>query len=127
MPVGKELGTYTGKFSSVRICEINGDQQIAEGSYTAKVSGEISGTAVGTMTFDGTNERGTYTELGVGYLDSGDVTTYKAHGVYWFGGKGNGWQTRAAVMMGDQTLVVEGQIKMSDGVFSLSGKVAELK
>ena len=125
MPVGKGLGEYKGTFSSIRMCEINGDQQIAEGSYTAKLSGELSGTAVGTMTFSGSNERGTMTDLGVGYLDSGDVTSYKAHGVYWASSQGN-WETRQAVVMGDQTLVVEGQITMSDGVFSLNGTVSEL-
>ena len=126
MPVGKELGNYKGTFSSLRVCEINGEQQIAEGSYTGKVSGDLSGTAVGTMTFTGTNERRILSDLGSAFLDSGEVITYKGQGVYWYGSNGN-WETRAAAVMGDQTLVAEGQITMSDGVFSLSGKVAELK
>ncbi len=125
MPVGKELGNYKGTFSSIRVCERTGEEQIVEGSYTAKISGELSGTAVGTMRFTGSNERGTLTDLGSGFLDSGDVTQYKGQGVYWASSQGN-WETRAAVMMGDQTLVVEGQITMSDGVFSLNGTVSEL-
>jgi hypothetical protein len=125
MPVGKELGKYKGTFTSVRVCERSGEEQIVEGSYTGKVSGDLSGTAVGTMRFSGSNERGTLTDLGSGFLDSGDVTPYNAHGVYWASSQGS-WETRAAAIMGDQTLVVEGQITMSDGVFSLKGKVFQL-
>lgn len=126
MPVGNELGKYKGTFTSIRVCEINGEEQIAEGAYTAKISGELSGTAVGTMTFTGPIERGILTDLGTAFLDSGEVMTYKGQGVYWAGSQGS-WETRAAAVMGDQTLVAEGQINMSDGVFSLNGKVAELK
>ena len=125
MPVGKELGSYKGTFSSVRVCEINGEEQIAEGSYTAKVSGELSGTAVGTMTFTGPIERGIITDLGTAFLDPGEVMTYKGQGVFWAGSQGS-WETRAAAVMGDQTLVAEGQITMSDGDYSLSGKVSQL-
>ncbi len=125
MPVGKELAKYKGTMTSVRVCETNGGDEIVEGTYTAKMSGEMSGTAVGTMTFTGSNERGTLTDRGAGYLDSGSVESYKAHGAYWSGNQGN-WETRQAVVMGDQMLVVEGQITMSDGVFSVSGTVSEL-
>ncbi len=125
MPVGKQLGEYQGTMTSVRYCEASGDEGLVEGSYTAKMSGEMSGTAVGTMTFTGSNERGTLTDRGAGYLNSGSVESYIANGAYWSGSQGN-WETRAAVVMGDQMLVVEGQITMSDGVFSLSGTVSEL-
>jgi len=125
MPVGKELGKFKGKFSSVRTCEVNGESGVVEGSYTAKVTGEISGTAVGTLTFSGTNARGMLGDLGTGYLDSGDPQGYIGHGVYFAGSRGT-WETRAGVVMGDQVLVAEGQIKMSDGEFSISGKIFEL-
>ena len=126
MPVGKELGKFKGTFTSVRTCEINGEQAIVEGTYTAKVTGQLSGTAVGTLTFSGSNARGTANDLGTGYLASGDVINYKSQGVYWSGSNGK-WETRGASMMGDQMLVVESQITMSDGVFSLSGEIFELK
>ena len=125
MPVGKQLGTYSGDFSSVRTCAVNGDNVVVEGSYTAKVSNALDGTAVGTMTFSGTNDRGAMTDLGVGYLSSGDVVPYKATGVYWKSSQGN-WETRAAVTMGDQMLVVEGSVSMSKDGFSLKGAVSEL-
>lgn len=125
MPVGKQIGKYEGTFTSVRVCEVNGEQQVAEGSYTAKVSGDLSGTAVGTMTFSGTNGQGTMNDLGAGYLASGDVVTYKSQGVYWSGKQGH-WETRAAAVMGDDQIVVEGKITMKDGKFSLSGGVFEL-
>jgi hypothetical protein len=124
MPVGKTMGEYQGTFTSIRHCETDGEGQLIEGSYIAKVSGEISGTASGTMRFSGTNDRGTLAELGTGYWDSG-VESYKGSGAYWASSQGN-WETRAAIMMGDQMLVVEGQITMSDGVFSLNGTVSQL-
>lgn len=125
MPTGKSIGQYAGEFSSVRVCDISAGEQVMEGSYQAKVSGDLDGSAVGTMTFAGTNERGTMTDLGVGYLKSGDVTTYKANGVYWANGQGQ-WEVRAAVVMGDQTLVVEGQINLADDGVTLAGKILEL-
>ncbi|MDA0822609.1 MAG: hypothetical protein O3C28_09325 [Proteobacteria bacterium] len=79
MPVGKELSSYKGAFTSVRNCETNGAEDKVEGCYTAKVSGEIKGTAVGTMTFRGSNGRGLLSDIGAGYLDSGEVVPYKAH------------------------------------------------
>lgn len=125
MPVGKELGSFKGSFTSVRTCEVNGDDGVVEGTYTAKVSGQIAGTAVGTLTFSGANSGGTLSDLGTGYLDSGDAINYKGQGVYW-SGKHGVWETRAAVKMGDQMIVAEAQVKMKDGEFSLSGKLFEL-
>ena len=125
MPVGKQLGEYQGTMTSVRYCEASGDEGLVEGSYTSKMSGELSGTAVGTMRFSGNEERGTMTDLGAGYLDSGGVEPYKAGGAYWSTSQGN-WETREAVVMGDQMLVVEGQITLRDGVFSINGTVSEL-
>lgn len=125
MPVGKELGSYTGKFTSIRVREINGEERVIEGTYEGQVSGQLSGTFTGTMTFSGLNDRGTISDLGVGYLDSGDVLSARGQGVYWAGGKGQ-WETRSAVLVGDQTIVAEGQITMAKGTFSLKGTVAEL-
>ncbi len=125
MPVGKEIGKFDGKFTSVRQCAVNGEEGIVEGSYTAKVSGELKGTAVGTLTFTGLNSRGTISDLGTGYLDAGEAVPYKGHGVYW-SGKHGAWETRAGVVMGDQVFVAEGQITLADGVFSFSGKLFEL-
>ncbi|MGR8918421.1 MAG: hypothetical protein ACU85V_02290 [Gammaproteobacteria bacterium] len=125
MPVGKQIGKYQGAFNAVRTVSRNGAEEVAEGSYQAKVSGDLSGNAVGTMTFTGSTERGTMHDLGNGYLDSGDVLQYEARGVYWASGKGT-WQTRAAVVMGDQMSVVEGEVNMSDKGFTLKGGVFEL-
>ena len=59
MPVGKQLGKFDGKFNSIRIVEVNDDNtRILEGSYSAAVTGDLAGTAKGTMTFDGAAERG---------------------------------------------------------------------
>jgi len=125
MPVGNEIGGYEGKFSSIRVLEINGEERVIEGAYTLKVSGQLSGTVSATMTFTGRHERGTLTNLGVAYLDSGGVLSSKGQGVYWASGDGQ-WQTRAAIMLGDQMIVGEGQITLSNGEFSLAGKIFEL-
>jgi hypothetical protein len=125
MPVGNEMGSFEAKFTSVRTVEINGEEVITEGSYMGKVSGQLSGTVTGTATFSGTNERGTLTALGVGYLDSGDVLPGKGQGVYWSDGSGK-WQTRAAFMLPDAMLVGEGQIALADGEFTWSAKLFEL-
>jgi len=72
MPVGKELGNFEGKFTSVRTVAINGEEVVTEGSYMGKVSGQLGGTVTGTATFTGTtgaSARGTMTALSVGYLD----------------------------------------------------------
>ena len=125
MPRGNELGEFVGSFTSVRTCEVNGDNAIVEGSYSAKISGSLSGTAFGTLTLSGSSERGTLADLGTGYLDSGDVENYIGQGVYW-AGSGGSWETRAAVMMGEQMLVAESRIVLTNGAFSLAGKVFEL-
>lgn len=126
MPVGKEIGSFKGKFTSVRVCEINGDQRVIEGTYEAKLSGKLSGTATGTITFAGVNKRGTISDLAVGYLDSGDVVSAKGQGVYWAGKKGS-WEIRSAYLIGNQKVVSEGRVSLSNGSFSLKGKIFELK
>lgn len=125
MPAGKEIGSFDAKITSVRVREINGEERIIDGSYEAHVSGQLSGTATGTLTFTGLNDRGMLNDLGIGYLDSGDVLSYKSQGVYWVGDKGR-WETRAAVLLGDQTAVVEAQITLANGSFSMKGKLLEL-
>ena len=128
MPVGKELGGFKGKFTSIRTIAINGDDdRVIEGTYEAKVTGKLSGIATGTMTFSGANARGTFSDLGVGYLDSGKVLSGKGQGVYWKGKKGS-WEIRGAFMLSGQMLVSEGQVTMSkSGEFGLKGKIFELK
>ncbi|MCB1746620.1 MAG: hypothetical protein H6977_11835 [Gammaproteobacteria bacterium] len=121
MPVGKQIGSYSGAFSYVRYPA----EGVVEGSYTGTVKGDLAGTATGTMTFCGDFDRGTVSDLGAGYLKSGGVVPYKGQGVYWSTSQGN-WETRAAVMVDGNPCVVEGQIKMKDGTFTMSGKLFEL-
>ena len=126
MPVGNEIGNFEAKFTSVKTVAINGDEVVAEGSFMGKVSGQLAGTVTGTTTFTGpTKGAGTMTGLSVGYLDSGDVLPGKAQGVYWSTSTGN-WETRGAVLLADQKVVVEGQIALTNGEFTWSGKIFEL-
>lgn len=125
MPAGKELATFQGEFTSVQIREINGEERVIVGAYQVQVSGQLSGLATGTITFTGINDRGTCSDLGIGYLDSGEVLSARGQGVYWLSDKGQ-WEFRGAYLLGDQTVVSEGQITLANGTFSLGGKVLEL-
>ena len=125
MPAGKELGTYEGKFASIRVLEVGEDTRVLEGTYSATVSGQLKGIAKGTMTFDGRTERGTIAANVVGFFASGDVVNGKGQGVYWQGSQGS-WEIRAAFMLGDQMAVSEGQVIMDGEEVLLKGKILEL-
>ena len=125
MPAGKELGTFDGKFTSIRVREISGEDRVIEGTYEAEISGELGGTATGTITFSGPNDRGTTSDLGVGYLNTGVALSARGQGIYFLVEPGN-WEYRAAYLLGDQAVVSEGQITMANGVFSLKGTIWEL-
>ena len=125
MPAGKQIGTYEATFTSVRIVDNDGDHRIFEGSYSGAVTGDLNATIMGTMTFEGTDDRGTLSDRGVGYFDSGDIAPGKGQGVYWRNGNGV-WETRAAFILPEQALVGEGQITLSKGNLTMSGKVFEL-
>lgn len=125
MPVGKELGKFDGKFSSIRVLEVGDDTRVLEGTYAIEVSGQLSGTANGSITFDGRVERGTIKDRGVGFFASGDVVNAKGQGVYWLGSQGT-WEVRSAYMIGDQMVVSEGQVVMAGEEVSLKGKIYEL-
>lgn len=125
MPVGKELGKFTGKFSSIRVIEVGDNTRVLEGTYAATISGQLNGTANGSITFDGSAERGTVSDRGVGFFASGDVVNAKGQGVYWLGSQGS-WEVRSAYMIGDQMVVSEGQVVMAGEEVSLNGKIYEL-
>ncbi|MFT4564375.1 MAG: hypothetical protein ACI9BW_004138 [Gammaproteobacteria bacterium] len=125
MPAGKEIASFTGKFSSIRVIEVGDDTRVLEGTYQATISGELNGSANGSITFDGRSERGTLVDRGVGFFDSGDVVNAKGQGVYWLGKQGS-WEVRAAYQIGDQMVVSEGQVTMVGDDVSLTGKIYEL-
>jgi len=126
MPVGKKMGSFKGKFTSIRTLEVSGNDRVIEGTYEAKVTGKLAGIVTGTITFSGENERGTFSDLGVAYLNSGGAIAGKGQGVYWSGKKGS-WQLRGAFMLGKQMIVSEGQISLGAGGFTLKGDVFALK
>ena len=74
----------------------------------------MSGIATGTITFTGSNDTGVVADLGVGYLDSGDVLSAKGQGVYWSGDKG-AWEVRSTYLLGGQAIVSEGQVSATAG------------
>lgn len=125
MPAGKEIASFDGKFSSIRVVEVGEGTRVLEGAYKATLSGALKGTANGTITFDGRTERGTFTDKGVGFFDSGDVENAKGQGVYWAGSQGS-WEIRGAFMIGEQMVVSEGQVIMAGDDVLIKGKVFEL-
>ena len=125
MPVGKELGAFDGKFSSIRVVEVGEGTRVLEGIYSAAMTGNMKGVAKGTITFDGRTERGVFSDKGVGFFDSGDVANGKGQGVYWSSGGGT-WEIRGAFQIGDQMVVSEGQVSMSGDDVLLKGKIFEL-
>ncbi len=124
MPQGKEIGEYTSQSTAIRILAVAGDQQTIEMTTEGNVSGQLSGTIINTTTFQGTNDRGTYTGFGVGYLDSGDALQAEGGGTYWLSKPGE-WETRGLIQLSaGQTLIVEGRIALAARTWS--GKLFEL-
>jgi len=92
-----------------------------------KVSGQLSGTISGTATFTGTNESGTVTRLRAGYLDSRDVLPGRARAKALTGPAVTPNRKLVHAFMLPNTMFVgEGQIALTDGEFTWSGKIAEL-
>lgn len=110
MPLGKQIGTYESKSTSVKIVSV-GEQDVAEVTYEGTTTGELAGPWVGTTTYTGTDEEGELKFVGIGWPEpSGERVTFEGSGLY----KKNGatrWQTRAALRSsrGEQ-FVSEGQI-----------------
>lgn len=123
MPTGKEIGSIMSKITSIRVREINGEERVIEGTHEVELSGQMTGTGTGTMTFTGLNDRGSVRDLGVGYLTSGDVVSAEGQGVYWLTKPGN-WEIRMAYLLAGQPVVLEGSIELESR--TLKGKMLEL-
>lgn len=124
MPQGKEIGSYSSKSTSMRVIEINGDRRTIEVALEGEVSGQLAGTIVGTTVYTGTNDRGTYTDRGVGFLASGAVHG-EGTGVYWLTKPGE-WETRGVFnLTSGQTLIGEGQVNLANRTWS--GRIFELE
>ena len=123
MPAEKEIGTFDAKITSIRVQSINGEERVIEGTYEAEITGQMSGMATGTMTFTGSNERGTVKDLGVGYLAAGEAVSAEGAGLYWNTKPGH-WEVRVGYSIGGQNVVGEGHIDLD--ARSLTGKMFEL-
>ncbi len=124
MPLGKELGEFSANFTSVRVVEVDGDQTVIEGNYDGETTGPLSGVVTGTLTFSGTNERGSLEDKGVGYLATGESLTGTGRGVYWLTSPGV-WETRAGITLSNgATMVAESTVTLETR--SMKGKLFEL-
>lgn len=123
MPRGKEIGEYSTQATSIRVVGIGEDRQI-EVASEGTVSGQMAGTVLITAVFSGPNDRGSYTDCSVGYLETGTAEG-SGRGAYWLSSTGV-WETRGIVQLDSgQTVIAEGQVKLADR--SWSGKLFELE
>ncbi len=123
MPRGKEIGEFATQATSIRVAGV-GDDRSVEVSSEGTVSGQMNGTVLITVVFDGPNDRGSYTDNSLGYLDSGPAEG-SGSGVYWLSSTGV-WETRGVAQLDSgQTVIVEGQVKLAER--SWSGKLYELE
>ena len=124
MPQGKELGEFNFKSSAVRVIALDGDERTIEISVEGEVTGQLSATVLDTVTFRGTDDRGSYAEKAVGYLGSGDAASSEGAGVYWLTKPGE-WETRGVVQLDlGQKLISEGRVELATRTWS--GKIYEL-
>lgn len=124
MPLGKEIGTFSAKITSIRTLEVDGDKRTLEAIVDGEVSGQMTGVFMDTATFAGTNDRGSINNKGVGYLGTESVNS-EGSGTYWLTKPGE-WETRGAITLSSgQTMVGEGQIKLASRTWE--GKIFELE
>ena len=123
MPRGKEIAEYATQATAIRVVGI-GEERCVEVSSEGTVSGQMNGAVMITVVFSGPNERGSYTDHSIGYLDSG-AAEGSGSGVYWLSSTGV-WETRGVVQLDSgQTVIAEGQVKLAER--SWSGKLYELE
>ncbi len=110
MPLGKQIGTFESKSTSVKVVSL-GDQDVVEATYEGTTSGDLAGPWVGTATYTGSDEEGELQFAGIGWPEpSGDRVKFQGTGLYKRIAP-NRWQTRVALRTsrGEQ-LVSEGQV-----------------
>ena len=117
MPELREVSQFTTRVT-VRVIGLEDGVQTIEMISDGTVTGSFSGTTLNTLTFIGTNERGSYSGPGVGYLDSGQAVQGESEGVYWLAAPGE-WMTRGtAKLTPGAKLVVEGRVKIETRTWS---------
>jgi len=110
MPLGKQIGSFESKSTSIRIVSV-GEEDVAEVTYEGTSSGDLAGPFVGTATYSGADEEGELKFVGIGWPEpSGERVKFEGSGLYKRIGP-NRWQTRAAIRSsrGEQ-FVSEGQV-----------------
>lgn len=110
MPLGKQLGSYESKSTSIKVVSV-GDQDVAEASYEGTTTGDLAGPFIGTATYIGSDEEGEIHFVGIGWPEpSGERATFEGSGLYKRCGA-NQWQTRMALRSstGEQ-IVSEGRV-----------------
>lgn len=81
MAIGKKLGSFRAKSTSVTLKAGNGSMPQAEINYEGAVTGELDGALYATMNFDSKDGRsGTYTLTSLLILSNGDILGATGHG-----------------------------------------------
>ncbi len=124
MALGKEIGQFSLKMVLNRILEINGESSTSEISWEGEVSGgELAGTVMVTGESTGTNEGGSFSIRGVGFLASGGTIRGEGSGTYELTGPAR-WKTRGLDRLtSGQVIATEGEVDLSTRTWS--GKIFE--
>ena len=124
MALGKELGQFSFKMALNRILEVSGETSRSEISWEGEVSGgELAGTVMLTGESTGTNEGGSYSNRGVGFLASGGTIRGEGSGSYELIGPAR-WKTRGIDRLtSGQVIATEGEVDLSTRTWS--GKIFE--
>ena len=81
MAIGKRLGSFRAKSTSVTLKPGEGDMPLAEINYEGTVTGKLDGALYATMNFNSKDGRsGTYTITSLLILSNGDIIGASGHG-----------------------------------------------
>jgi len=125
MPIGKELGSYSAKATSITKDLDSSGNSVFVLNLEGTVSGGWSGTVLSTLiTSTGDFQTGTYTTSVAVYLDDGSVLTGEGTGVLKSAGA-HQWQLNGTDLVSDGTIIAsESILTLADR--SMSGKLFEI-
>lgn len=122
MPIGKEIGSYTAKATSIEKTVDAAGNSVFTMNFEGTVSGGYDGSVLSTLTATTSDyQTGTYTSTVSVYLNDGSVVTGAGSGVLRSVGT-HEWQLNGTDLASDGTCMAsEGAMKLADK--SLKGKI----
>jgi len=122
MPVGKEMGSYAAKASSMKKTVDEAGNSVFTMNFEGSVSGGWDGSVLSTLTATTSDyQTGTYTSTVSVYLKDGSVVTGAGSGILRSVGS-HEWQLNGTDLASDGTCMIsEGVMKLADK--SMKGKI----